>query len=296
MGSGTQSLRSAREFLYSIFRQRQFPDYYWVADQVEVATDIMFSSRAALQQLMPDLLEHAALHMGAHDILRYMGGKRLCSELCTDHKARPEGRRVKHRLRRNSIKMYDKHSVLRIEMTINNHRQFQVLRVQHTKKGRQVRWMPMRKGVVDFWRIVPLAERANHRYLEALGHVSPTGKAIQELDRLCHSRTTDGRHHAKFHPVSAEDCKLFEAVLQGEHMIHGFRNRDLTQQLYDRPAKSAQEKKRRCARVSRMIAKLRGHRLIAKVPRARLYRVTPAGHRAMSAAIHFRKQHFPAAC
>ena len=45
------------------------------------------------------------------------------------------------------------------------------------------------------------------------------------------------------------------------------------------------EAHRRCERTSRLIAKLRGHGLVAKVPRSRLYRVTPYGQRVMTAAL-----------
>jgi hypothetical protein len=48
---------------------------------------------------------------------------------------RPEGWRVKHTINRNSIKVYDKASVLRVETTINNPRQFKVLRVVQTAEG-----------------------------------------------------------------------------------------------------------------------------------------------------------------
>jgi len=47
--------------------------------------------------------------------------------------------------------------------------------------------------------------------------------------------------------------------------LTGFRNHDLCARLYDSVASSLQETKRRCARVSRLIAKLRGHGLVAKV-------------------------------
>ena len=53
------------------------------------------------------------------------------------------------------------------------------------------------------------------------------------------------------------------------------------------------ETKRRSYRVSRMIAKLRGHRLISKVKNSRLYRVTSLGVWSMWAAIRFRKIDFP---
>ncbi len=53
------------------------------------------------------------------------------------------------------------------------------------------------------------------------------------------------------------------------------------------------ELKSRCSRVSRIIAKLRGHGLVAKVPGSRLYRVTERGHRVMGLAIRFRLLDFP---
>ena len=40
--------------------------------------------------------------------------------------------------------------------------------------------------------------------------------------------------------------------------------------------------------------KLRGHHLIAKVPRARRYRVTSYGHRVMTAALAVHDRQFPA--
>ncbi len=101
--------------------------------------------------------------------------------------------------------------------------------------------------------------------------------------------------YAKFNPVSAEDCDLFAAVMAGEHAINGFRNHDVVARLYQTVADSVAEAKRRCARVSRLIAKLRGHGLVAKVKDARLYRVTERGYRLMSAALAFRREGFPQA-
>lgn len=47
--------------------------------------------------------------------------------------------------------------------------------------------------------------------------------------------------------------------------------------------------------MSRQIAKLRGHGLVAKVPHHRLYRVTPYGQRVMAAAIAVHDHAFPLA-
>ena len=73
--------------------------------------------------------------------------------------------------------------------------------------------------------------------------------------------------------------------MAGQHAIIGFRNNDLTSRLYRKPAHDQDEAHRRCQRVSRLIVKLRGHGLVAKVPRVRLYRVTPYGRRVMTAAL-----------
>ena len=244
---------------------------------------------------MPDLFEHATLHFSAEDVMRFLGRKlhgNFKGEVITDRKKRPEGRRVKHRMKRNSLKMYDKWSVLRLETTINNPREFKVLHVVKTEEGRKRRWLPMGKGVANFWRFWQVGSQSNGRYLEALAQVEQKGKAVQTLDDLCRSRVKDGNRYAKFNPVTTQDCSLFAAVMNGEHALNGFRNRDLQAHLYDRPAADPQHAKQRCTRVSRLIAKLRGHGLVAKVPGARLYRVTSHGYRVMSAALSFRMGDF----
>jgi hypothetical protein len=45
--------------------------------------------------------------------------------------------------------------------------------------------------------------------------------------------------------------------------------------------------------VSRLIVKLRGHGLVAKIPRARRYRVTRYGQRVMTAAINLHDNDYP---
>jgi hypothetical protein len=85
----------------------------------------------------------------------------------------------------------------------------------------------------------------------------------------------------------------FRATMAGEHAITGFRNGDIARRLYRRPARDRDEAHRRCERVSRLIVKLRGHGLVAKVPRSRLYRVTPHGLRVMTAAIAMHDDQYP---
>lgn len=245
---------------------------YWTIYQAEIATAVMFKDHARLRQVWPDLRQAALTAFSAEDVLRFLGRKlhgNFQGEVKSALKKRPAGWRIKHWLKGNAIKMYDKLSVLRSETTINNAREFKVL--QSTADTR--RWVSMGKGVANFWRYYQVGQQAHRRYLDALTHVQLKGEAVAELDGLCRRRSKDGKHYARFNPVRAADCDLFAAVMAGEHALNGLRNHDLVARLYQTAANSVAEAKRRCARVSRLIAKLRGHGLVGKVKDARLYRV-----------------------
>jgi hypothetical protein len=190
--------------------------------------------------------------------------------------------------------VYDKASVLRVETVINNPREFKILRYVTDADGqRSRRWCPMRKGVSDLWRCYQVGIAANQRYLRALAAAPMKGEGVAALDALCRPQNNRGRRVARFRPLENADLALFRAVMVGQHNIVGFRNADLVSRLYRRPAVDQAEAHRRCERVSRLIVKLRGHRLIAKVPRARLYRVTPYGQRVMTAAVATHDHRYP---
>ena len=282
--------------LLPTLRRAGFRGYFWSVDQAEYATDVLWRDRARLEALLPALQELATTAFSADEVLRFLGRKlhgNFQGEVTTRLKRRPEGRRIKHTLKRNSLKLYDVRHVLRIETPLNNPRQFRVLRLLETPHGRQRRWGPMGKGVANFWRYAQVGQQANGRYLDALAHAQPKGKAIAELDGLCRPRLDKGQRVAKFNPVAAEDTALFAAVLAGEHQLNGFRNKDMQARLFSTPAHSAVEHRRRSARVTRWIAKLRGHGLIAKVKASRLYRITERGLRLMTAALWCRNKEFP---
>jgi len=278
----------------ALIEQLHFGTYYWCIDQGEIATDIMFKDRESLEQLMPDLLNGAMQSFSCEDVMRFLGRKLYPSfqkQVTTDLKKRPQGVRIKHYMAGNWIKMYDKFSVLRVETTINNSREFKVL----TQTGDSWRWMPMGKGVANIWRFYQVASQANQRYLNALASLKLKGEAVRELDDLCRSHKKDGKRYAKFNPLAAPDRKLFTAVMAGGHVINGFRNHELAARLYETLPDDPQENKRRCARVSRLTAKLRGHGLVAKVKGCRLYRITDRGYRLMSATLGYRLEVFPQA-
>ncbi|MBF0182593.1 MAG: hypothetical protein HQM03_21465, partial [Magnetococcales bacterium] len=205
---------------------------------------ILFRDRAALEAVKDDLVTAAVTTLGAADVMHFLGRKphhAFAGEVTIDSKKRPEGVRVRFRLKANAVKFYDHANVLRIETTINNPREFKVLRLPPEGSSKTSRWCPMTKGVANFWRYAEVAHAANGRLLETLAQVPLTGEAVAELNSLCQPATsTSGAHVSAFNPVAITTVSLFIAVLSGEFAINGFRNRDLQGKIYqEQPPLSA---------------------------------------------------------
>jgi hypothetical protein len=272
--------------------------YYWVIDQAEFSTDVLFAEPSALAQLRPRLYEHAALCFGAEQVMTFLGRRyrqTFQGEVRTHWHRREPGAAVKHWVKRNALKMYDKDGmVLRIETVINNPREFFVHRPRQKQDGtEEVGWFPMSKGVANLYRYAQVGQKANERYLEALAVVDDLGVGQRELDRRCAPVWYQGRRRRALQPLGRDDQALFQATLRGEHAVRGFRNGELAQQLFGPTPKDPVERRRRCGRVGRRISLLRAHGLLAKFPRSRRYRVTDSGQRFMSTSIHLRAKLFP---
>jgi len=260
--------------------------YYWVADQVEYATDTAFTDRNALQSLYPKLLQHAMLTFGAQDVMGFLGRKLnglFKGELVSDLKDRWYGRRIKHRCKRNWIKMYDKQGiVLRVETVVNQPYEFKVRR-KGKRDGKTVTaWFPLPKGVGYLYRFAEVAQAANLRYLKALSVVDnpeATRKAVREATR---KKTRQGKRYAAINPASDRDLALMRAVIAGEGHLHGFTNQQVRTRLYGGSTRCQQDVNRLRARTGRDLKKLQAHGLIKKIPNSRKWRVTTKGHAAIS--------------
>lgn len=265
--------------------------YYWTMRQSEYATDILFADAAALQAVYPKLVAHAIQHLTCEDVLRFLGRLRAqkLGEVTSDCIKRVEGTRVKHRVEENTIKMYDKQAcVLRIETTINDPRRFRVLR-EVTRRGQQVLlWIPMRKGVVDSARRAEVCRRANERYLEALAVVGQPQPIAGTLDPVSRRLVRDGRPYRALRPLTPTEAAWFRAILHGQFLLHGFRNRDLRALLLPKRDTAPDRRRQASARITRWLRLLRAHGLIQRISRTRRYRTTPKGQHLMTTALKLR--------
>lgn len=290
----------ARQFNPLMQQELHGQEYYWVTDQAELATDVLFDSVKSLASLYPRLLEHATMCLSAEDILKFLGRKldaNFQGEVQTHRGRRIEGTRVRHSMKKNRLKMYDKAgSVLRIETVINDPTEFHVRRAWRIARGKKVlAWQPLRKGVAWLWRYAEIGQAANGRYLQALTAVDDDSEARALVDALTKPVCHRGRRRRALQPLSPADQALFWAALSGGHRLHGLRNRDLVRELNAQDAKDPIERRRRRARVTRQLQLLRAHGLIAKIPRSHRYKVTTKGERVMTACIYVRFKHLPKA-
>lgn len=265
-----------------IFKPRPM-DYYWSAYQTEWATDVMFESPAALAAIYPQLVAHAMRHFKSPDVLRFLARKEahgnFTGQIVTSFKDRAEGVRVKHWVRGNSIKMYDKAgSLLRIETTMAETRDFKVLRPPHDDPKGQLRWRPLRKGVADLHRRAALSQRANDAYLDALAAVDDTTPCAQLFDAVSRPLIRDGHRARALRLGEQADLALLEAVARGEFAVAGFRNRDIRRLIHPAPKTATKRDLRRLsAKTSRQLRLLRTHGVIRKIPKTHRYQLTQRG-------------------
>ena len=102
----------------------------------------------------------------------------VVSDITDRWERRLPGTRIKHRVKMNWIKIYDKAgSVLRVETVINQPDAFKVRKRVQRKGKRVTEWVPMRKGVANLFRYRDVSLAANGRYLEALAVVDDPSAA-----------------------------------------------------------------------------------------------------------------------
>jgi hypothetical protein len=267
-------------------------NYYWSADETELATDVMFRSPESLAALYPRLTHYAMTAFGSNDVLRFLGKRPrvesfYAAEIQSHLGKRCEGVRVKHTLDGNSVKMYDKAaSVLRVETTINNPRSMKVYRASEKDPEGSQRWLPLRKGVADLHRRAEISQRSNETYLEALAAVD-TEPPLAEIDaKVCHRTHWKGRPARALNPLADEDARLLEAVGRGEFALNGFRNRDLRKILFGDDASA--DTPRHTAKTTRLVRLLRAHGLVHKVPKTQRYTVSPTGRETIAALLAAR--------
>jgi hypothetical protein len=230
-------------------------------------------------------VRQAVLTYNSSDILRFLGHapslyRKGRTRIETSVHAHFEGKRLKHWVGDNSLKLYTHANVMRAETTINNAEQIRVLRPTADDPEGPPSQRTMRRTVVDLPQRATYSQNVNERYLEALATTAET-RTLQELAepltrRVAEPVTRPGqaaRYVRGLNPLAAADAQLLTAISDPKWLVHGLRNRDLVAVLYPTITADAVERHRRSARVTRLLRLLRGHGLLEKTPGTHRYQV-----------------------
>jgi hypothetical protein len=269
--------------------------YYWMAEQSEWATDIVFRDPDFLAQWYPRWIRHGLETLSCRDALRYLGkhvppqGYGTCTgEAKIDLRSRAEGARLKFWYGSNSLKLYDKEApranTLRLETTLNDPSGYRVYRAKEgAPEGAPKSWQQLRKGVADLGRRAEVSQAANGRLAESLASVAettPLGKLLEPLSKPVSD--AHGRRHRALNPTAGADGELLRCVARGEFLVNGFRNRDLRKLLCPATA-DERVQRQQAAAMTRKLALLRAHGLIVKVHKTHRYRLSAEGQRVTTA-------------
>jgi hypothetical protein len=271
--------------------------YYWMVEQSEWATDIVFRDADFLTRWYPRWIRHGIETLSCRDALRYLG-KHVPSQgygSCTDEakidlRTRVEGTRLKFWYGSNSLKLYDKEApranTLRLETTINDPSGYRVFRAKEGAADDAAKsWQQLRKGVADLSRRAEVSQASNQRLAESLASVAETTPLGKLLEPLSQPRwDAHGHRHRALNPTAGADGELLRCLARGAFLINGFRNRDLRQLLC--PATTdAGVRHRQAAAMTRQLALLRAHGLIVKVQKTHRYRLSAEGQRVTTALL-----------
>lgn len=267
-------------------------NYYWSITESEWATDVMFRSPKALARIYPSLVAGAMTTFSSRNVMRYLGKKPsgpFKGEVVSSYLRRPEGVRVKHSVQSNSVKMYDKQGyVLRIETTMNDPYRFKAYRPKENEPHGPRQWRYLRKGVADARRRAEISQGVNDRYLEALASLDSEIPLRRLVGSVCKPTRWKGRRVRALHPWSDPDRELLGLISRGEHVLQGFRNRDLVAHLYPKASRRIEDQRRLSARVTRLLRLLRAHHLIRKISGTHRYRLTRKGREIATAVLRYQ--------
>ena len=288
-----QPVQPLWDYLYGTARA----PYYWMTEQSEWASDIVFRDPDVLAEWYRRWLRHGITALSCADALHYLGKQvpprsygRCTDEARIELRARPEGTRLKFWYGSNSLKMYDKEApvagTLRLETTINDPSGYRVYRTKEgDPEGAAKSWQQLRKGVADLGRRAEVSQACNQRLAESLASVAettPLGKLLEPLSQPV--RNAGGRRYRALNPTAGEDGAVLRAMAHGEFLLNGFRHRDLRKLLY--PATTDQRQRhRQAAALTRKLALLRAHGLIVKVQKTHRYRLSATGQRVSTALL-----------
>src|SRR5205807_10503423 len=176
----------------------------------------------------------AWLTCGREQVLRCMprSAQVGLQDVQSDRRRLSNGVRVKPWVNKNSLKCYHKGSVLRVEATINEPRDFRSFRAAEKSPAGPKRWRELRRSVSDFHRRSEVSRAATERYLTALAAVHVQTRLAEQAAQVCRPVRRDGHGYRALYLLGEHEAELMTLVNRGVFSVIGFRILYVSSHLY----------------------------------------------------------------
>lgn len=186
--------------------------------------------------------------------------------------------------------MYDKGNNLRIEVTINNPKDFKVLKRKDNFESGEIietkEWIPMGKSISNLYRYVEISKSITKKFMEALPKIDNDKVPIKEIESISSKKEVNNKIYTAFNILNKETLLLFKVIASGEFIINGFNNKMVRKKVF-----SDSEISQNINRMTRALSKLKAHGIIRKVPKKNKYYLTINGRNIISSILLYtRKQ------
>ena len=270
--------------------------YYWCIDQCEFATDITFKKREDLSSFYQTLVETTYFTFSSEDIYSFFGRNVdyihtfRKGEMISDLRHRYQGYRIKFKMNSNQIKMYDKGNNLRIEVTINNPKDFKIVKEKEVINedgtiSKEKKWVPMGKSIANLYRYVEISKSITKRYIEALPQIDSEKLPLKEIEDISTKKEVNDRTYTGFNILNHETLRLFQILASGEFIMNGFDNKRIRNRFYEDSNHPPN-----IGRMTRLLSKLRAHGIIKKVARKNTYYLTKKGRKLTSSILLYTRK------
>ena len=211
-------------------------------------------------------------------------------EIVSDLRRRYQGYRIKFKINNNQIKMYDKGNNLRIEVTINNPKDFKILKekekiIEHKTIKKEKVWVPMGKSISNLYRYVEISKSITKRYIEALPDINIDEVSISEISKISSSIIVNDRKYTGFNILENDTLNLFSIISSGEYLINGFSNRLIREKYFKKEIT-----KKDINKLTRLLSKLKAHGIIKKVARKNKYYLTTNGRKIINSILIYTRK------
>lgn len=182
--------------------------------------------------------------------------------------------------------MYDKGNNLRVEVTINNPKDFKILKEKEKVQGGKLiqtkEWTPMGKSIANLYRYAEISRTIIKRYLSAMPDIPMEKVPEKEIRAISAPKEVNGRRYSGFNLLSDETVGVLRTIASGDFILNGFDNKSLRQRIYE-----DSNSKKVIGKTTRLLSKLKAHGLIKKVPRKNRYYLTSRGRNITNALLLF---------